>query len=255
MTATTCPTAPVPVPLIELTDEELAALSGPPDGVVVSPYLDGLEAAQRDQALLTAFRSLVARGLVEAPTRESACAAVPVADAELVEVEVRMSEALAQTLTLRRVAPVVLCAQRTDSARTSWRYVHVVDDELALDEVVEAGGLHRFGLLRPADVPEALLDWVVPDGWDGIDGPATDVAAGADVPLQLLDRLGTALLVADLVVRRAGDGGGDVLLGTFAGPDLLVLSTTRSAPGSAAHLRPASRRTVRDAIAEQLGRR
>jgi hypothetical protein len=255
MTSMTCPTALGHVPLIELTDEELAALCGPPDGVVVSPYLDGLEAAQRDQALLTAFRSLVARGLVEPPTRESARAAVAVADADLVEVEVRMSEALAQTLALRRAAPVVLCAQRTSSERTSWRYVHVVDGELALDEIVEAGGLHRFGLLRPADVPEALVDWVVPDGWDSTDGPATDVAAGADVPVPLLERLGTALLVADLVVRRAGDGGGDVLLGTFASPDLLVLSTTRSVAGSATTLRPVSRRTVRDAIAEQLGSR
>jgi hypothetical protein len=242
------------VPLIELTDEELAALAGPPDGLVVSPYLDGLQSAQRDQAVLTAFRGLVARGLVEAPTRGSGAGA-PVPDGELVEIEVRMSEALAQTLALRRVAPVVLCAQRTDAERTCWRYVHVVDDELALDEVVEAGGLHRFGLLRPADVPDALVDWVAPDGWHGTDGPATDVAASADLPYPLLERLGTARVVADLVVRRTGDGGGDRLLGTFAGPDLLVLSSTRSVPGSAATLRPASRRTVRDAIAEQLGRR
>lgn len=242
-----------PVPLLDLTDEELAALDGPADGLVVSPYLEALDPALRDQAVLTAFRSLVARGVVDGPTREQAQTAVrDAAGAPLAAVDVRMSEQLSQALTLRRIAPTVLCMQRTDAELTSWRYVHVVDHELALDEVVEPTGLHRFGLLRPVDVPEVLLDWLAPDGWDGADGPAHELAAGAQAPSALLERLAAAVVVADVVVRRAGDGGGDVLLGTFAGPDVLVLSTTRSAPGSTVRLRPASRRTVRDVIAEQL---
>lgn len=245
----------VPVPLLDLTDEELAALDGPPDGLVVSPYLEELPPAQREQAVLTAFRSLVARGLVEGPTAEQAQSAVrAAAGAELAAVDVRMSEALSQTLTLRRVAPTVLCAQRTYAERSSWRYVHVVDEELALDEVVEPTGLHRFALVRPGDVPDVLLDWLAPEGFDGTDGPAQEVAAGAEAPGPLLDQLARAQVVADLVVRRRDDDGADVLVGTFAGPGLLVLSTTRSGSGTGVSLRPASRRTVRDVIAEQLGR-
>jgi hypothetical protein len=163
-----------------------------------------------------------------------------------------MSEALSQALTLRRVAPTVLCAQRTNVELSSWRYVHVVDDVLALDEVVESTGLHRFGLLRPADVPDVLLDWLAPEGWDGEDGPVQQVDASGDAPGALLERLATAVVVADVVVRRAGDDGGDLLIGTFAGPGLLALSTTRSGEGSGVSLRAASRRTVRAVIAEQL---
>jgi hypothetical protein len=245
--------SPEPVPLLDLTDEELAALDGHPDGLVVSPYLEELEPAARDQAILTAFRSLVARGVVEGPTGEQVRQAVRAADgAALTPVDVRMSEPLSQALTLRRVAPTVLCAQRTNAELSSWRYVHVVDDELALDEVVEPTGLHRFGLLRPADVPDALLDWLAPEGWDGEDGAAQQVDAGSTAPHALLERLGSAVVVADVVVRRAGDDGGDLLIGTFAGPGLLVLSTTRSGDGSGTTLRAASRRTVRAVIAEQL---
>jgi hypothetical protein len=244
---------PVPVPLLDLTDEELAALDGAPDGLVVSPYLDELEPAARDQAILTAFRSLVARGVVEGPTADQVRQAVrAAAGAELTPVDVRMSEPLSQALTLRRVAPLVLCAQRTNAELSSWRYVHVVDDELALDEVVEPSGLHRFGLLRPADVPDVVLDWLAPDGWDGEDGPAQQLDGASSAPDVLLERLGAAVVVADVVVRRAGDEGGDLLIGTFAGPGLLALSTTRSGDAAGVSLRPASRRTVRAVIAEQL---
>lgn len=242
-----------PVALIDLTDEELAALAGAPDGLVVSPYLESLEPAQRDLAVVTAFRSLVARGLVEPPTPGQVTAAVRQAQgADLAELDVRMGEALSQALTLRRVAPTVLCAQRTSAELTTWRYVHLVDEELALDEVVEPSGLHRFGLLRPADVPDVLLDWLAPEGWDGPDGEPQQLDAGATAPGALLERLATAVVVCDVAVRRAGDDGGDLLIGTFAGPGLLVLSTTRSAPGSPVSLRPASRRTVRAVITEEL---
>lgn len=245
---------PVPVPLLDLTDEELAALDGAPDGLVVSPYLEELAPAARDQAVLTAFRSLVARGVIDGPTGDQVRHAVrEAAGSDLTPVDVRMSEPLSQALTLRRVASTVLCAQRTNAELSSWRYVHVVDDELALDEVVEPTGLHRFGLLRPADVPDVLLDWLAPEGWDAEDGPAQQVGAAGAAPDALLERLATAIVVADVVVRRAGDSGGDLLIGTFAAPGLLVLSTARSGDGSGTSLRTASRRTVRGVIAEQLG--
>ena len=237
------------VALIDLTDEELAALAGTDGSLVVSPYLDGLEEAARQQAVVSAFRSLVAHGLVQGPTAEAAAAARS-AGGE-VALEVRMSEPLAQALALRRAAGVVVCGQRTVADSTSWRYLHLVDD-VVLDEVVELTGLHRFGLLRPADLPDVLLDWVAPEGWDGADGPSTQLGVDGRLPEPLLEQLGTATVVADLVVRREGDGGGGMLLGTFAGPDLLVLSTTRAAAGSVVTLRPLSRRTLRDVIAEQL---
>lgn len=248
-----------PVVLVDLTDEELAALEAPGEGLVVTPYLDELGPGQRDTAVVTAFRGLVARGMVDGPSREQAEQAARTAaraGGGTAAVDVRMSEVLSQVLTLRRVAPRVVCAQRTVADLRHWRYVHVLDDELALDEVVEPTGLHRFALLRSTDVSEVLLSWLVPEGCESLDGPAQSLdpqdAARGRVPDQLLERLAQAQVVGDVTVRRVGDGGGSTLLGTFAAPGMLVLSRTGSEYGSSVVLRAASRRTVQEALIEQL---
>lgn len=268
-------TAPVPVPLVDLTDEELAAVDGPPVGIVVSPYLEELDAALHDVAVLTAFRSLVARGMVVAPTEEQAASAAREAAHEghdLAAVEVSMAEEVSQVLTLRRAASTVVCVQRTTATRghgasdgsvsgtteprRTWRYLHVVDGELTLDELVEPTGLHRYGLLRTGDAADLLLDWLAPDGHDGSDGAEVAIeartAAAGGTDAVLLDRLALAHVLADVTVRRTGDGGPGVLLGTFAGPDGLHLSTTTFGTGADVRLRPVSRRTLRQALADQL---
>ena len=247
------------MPLVDLTDEELAALDGPPVGIVVSPYLEELEPAARDVAVVTAFRSLVARGLVLAPTPEQAAAAARAAvtaGEELAAVDVEMAEVLSQVLTLRRVAARVVCVQRTTGGSRAWRYLHRVDDEITLDELVEPTGLHRYALVATATLLDVLIDWVVPDGVDGPDGPevALDASAAADGRPgdALLERLAGAHVLADVTVRSRDDAGPCLLLGTFAGPDGLHLSTTAFGTGGQVRLRPVSRRTLRAALADQL---
>ena len=250
---------PPPVPLVDLTDEELAALDGPPVGLVVSPYLEELEPAARDVAVVTAFRSLVARGLVLAPTPEQATAAAraaATAGEELAAVDVEMAEVLSQVLTLRRVADRVVCVQRTTDGARAWRYLHRVDDELTLDELVEPTGLHRYALVATPALLDVLVDWVVPEGVDGPDGAevALDASAAADGRAgdALLERLAGAHVLADVTVRGRADAGPGRLLGTFASPDGLHLSTTAFGTGGQVRLRPVSRRTLRAALADQL---
>jgi hypothetical protein len=165
-------------------------------------------------------------------------------------------------LTVRRSATAVVCAQRTTGAagadaRASWRYLHLVADDLCLDEVVEPTGLHRFGFLRPADVADVLLDWLAPDGADGVDGPPqrTSARAAADgtVPVALLERLATAHVVGDVLVRRADEQEPPALLGTFAGPGMLRLSVTREGRGDDVEPCPVSRDTLRALLDRRVG--
>lgn len=249
----------MPVPLIDLTDEELAALDGPPVGVVVSPYLEELDPAARDVAVVTAFRSLVARGLVLAPTAQAAAAAAREAATtgeQLAAVEVEMAEVVSQVLTLRRVAEQVVCVQRTTGQARAWRYLHRVDAELVLDELVEPTGLHRFSLVPAPDLLDVLVDWVVPDGLDGAEGPEVALEADSAVAGRsgdaLLEQLAAASVLSDVTVRGRDDAGPGLLLGTFAGPAGLHLSTTAFGTGAAVRLRPVSRRSLRAALADHL---
>lgn len=255
----TTPERSASVPLVDLTDEELAALDGMPVGLVVSPYLEELPPAARDVAVVTAFRSLVARGLVVAPTAQQATAAnrtAATAGAELAEVDVEMAEVLSQVLTLRRVADRVVCVQRTSGQARAWRYLHRVDDALTLDELVEPTGLHRYALVATPSLLDVLVDWVVPEGVDGPDGDevALDASAAADGRAgdALVEQLAGAHVLADVTVRGRDDAAPGVLLGTFAGPAGLHLTTTAFGTGGRVRLRPVSRRTLRTALAEQL---
>ena len=57
-----------PVFVDVLTDEELSVVARP-GAMPVMPFLDDLAEADRETARRSAYRSLVARGVVEPPTR------------------------------------------------------------------------------------------------------------------------------------------------------------------------------------------
>jgi len=243
-----------------LTDEELAVLDATPRPLVVTPHLDTLAPEQRETALRTAFRSLVSHGLVQPPSggwSPSPSQQTTGAPGALTELDVGLAEPLHHVLALRRAAGTVVCAQCITSRVTSWRYSHRVDDEVTLDELVDADGVHRFGLLESTCIVEAALSWLLPDGehsQDGEDGPevvVSGITTSADrIGQDLLTRLATATVVTEIVVRHER-GEAPVLLSIFAGPRVLVLS--RSTPGShAVALRSASRGTVRSALLDQL---
>lgn len=223
-------------PVVTLTDEELAVL-GHAEGPAVTPYLADLTGAVRDQALATALRGLLARGIVSAPDGDGA----PELQGDRVELDLLVRQDVLSVLTLRRGASAVVAVARTGAAVQDFLYVHVVA-EFVLVEQVGTDGHHRFSLGRAADLPDLLVGAVLhPEAASGTTGdpvtltvPAGEVAGPAAVavtPPALMARLGTAHLRADVTVLRPGatDGPGE-LLGLFTGPR--GCWTARTAAGS-----------------------
>jgi hypothetical protein len=247
--------APPGVPVLDLTDEEIAVLATT-DGPVVLPYLAGLDPEQARTATTTAYRSLVARGLLEAPTPQQAREAEreAVASGEgRVAYPVRMPEHLSHVLALRAGASAVVCVAVSTALGQEFRYAHVVEDVVLVEEVTTTG-LHRLGLLGLTDLPARLAAWVLhPEAVAGTGEEIVQLPGGEDddptPPDELLERLGAALVRADVVVRRAGDGGPGDLLGVFSGPGGTYASRTRHGSRTPVVIRPASPDEVRASLA------
>ena len=246
MSAPTLGQGPETVPVEVLTDEELAVLAAPTGGIVVSPFLAEVPQEQRETALRTAYRSLLARGIVDPPTPEATAAALARGDGH---VELMVRQDVRSVMALREAAQAVVAIARTTAAVQDFWYAHVVDD-VALLEEVGSDGLHRFALANAPDVPVLAAGAAVhPDAGDAEGDPTP--------PDEVLERLGAALVRADLVVRHHGDHA-PVMLGLFTGPG--GSWTTRveqgggatpvAVPGRAEDARAAVRDLVDDAFAQ-----
>lgn len=236
----TKPTADQPevqtIALEILTDEELSVLV-PDQGVVVSPVLDAVPAAQRDAVRRTAFRSLVARGIVDPPEPEAVAAILESSAATSggdVGIDLRVRNDVLSALTLRQSASAVVAVGRTSSSTQDFWYAHVVEEIVLLEEV-GSDGLHRFALGHARDLADLLVAAVVhPEATDGTgDDVELAVAPDSEAPTELVERLGQAYLRADvLVVTR--EAGAPVerpdLTGLFTGP--LGSWSVLSSPGS-----------------------
>lgn len=212
---------PQTVALEVLTDEELSVLTEDA-GVVVSPVLESVPAPERDAVRRTAFRSLVARGIVEAPDSTTTAEPTGTGDAA---VELRIRNDVLSALTLRRSASAVLAVARTTASGQDFWYAHVVHD-VALLEQVGSDGLHRFAIGHSHDLGELLIEAAIhPDATDGHgDGGDVELAVAPDgeAPAELLDRIGRSYLRADvMVVVRSGAQSPDrpTLTGLFTGPE------------------------------------
>jgi hypothetical protein len=213
-------------PLETLTDEEISVL-GPDQGVVVAPFLSEMADAERDTARATAFRGLVARGIVDPGDADDTTAPVaePVAEPAAsgdVAVDVRVRGDVLSLLTLRQGAPAVVAVARTSTVGQDFWYAHVVEEVLLLEEV-SATGLHRFALGHARDLPTLLARAALhPDATDGSGEPIElPVAPDGDAPAELVERIGLAYLRCDvLVVTRTV--GQEVerpeMTGLFTGP-------------------------------------
>lgn len=210
-------------PVVTLTDEELAAL-GHADGPAVTPYLADLTGPVRDQALATALRGLLARGIVSPPPGVTT---PPHVEGDRVELDLLVRQDVLSVLTLRRAAATVVAVARTGATNQDFLYAHVVEEFVLLEEV-GTDGQHRFALGRSADLGAMLVGAVVhPDAVSGTAGdpvtlrvPAGEVAGPAAVavtPPALVAQLGAAYLRSDVTVLR-GDAPGE-LLGLFTGPN------------------------------------
>ncbi|WP_137122934.1 hypothetical protein [Segeticoccus rhizosphaerae] len=228
-----------PETLIELTDEETAVLFGNLEGLVASPYLDQVPDDERTTVLHTAYRSLLARGVIVAapPTREPREDGRP---------EVEMAAGLAFLADIRDGAPVLLCLQRTVDDECVLRYAHVVDRFVLVEDVLE-GGLHRFGWLERDRLRACLQEFLVPDGavagsgepvaltsgWAGEQGPGPD-----DEPPAVPAVLEQASVNIDATVRHLLDEGPGELLGFFLGHAGSWLSRNQFGAGGAVILEP-----------------
>jgi hypothetical protein len=229
----------VPETLIELTDEETAVLFGGLEGLVATPYLDEVPEDERAAVLHTAYRSLLARGVIlpAPPDRRPREDGRP---------EVEMTPALDSLADIRDGAPVLLCLQRTVEQDCVLRYAHVVDEFVLVEDVLE-GGLHRFGWLERDRLRVCLQDFLVPDdaaaGSGGSvvlsQGDARDegAAAGGGAPA-VPAVLEHASVNIDATVRHLLDDGPGELLGFFLGPAGSWCSRNQFGAGGPVRLEP-----------------
>ncbi len=206
-----------------LTDEELSVLVAD-QGVVVSPVLAEVPDGERDVVRRTAFRGLVARGIVDPPEPDAVAAAFGTKSTTGdVGVDLRVRNDVLSALTLRQSASAVVAVARTSATQQDFWYAHVVEEVVLLEEV-GTDGLHRFALGHARDLPALLVAAAVhPEAADAGDTDDLELAVAPDseAPAELVERLGEAYLRADvLVVTR--EAGAAVerpdLTGLFTGP-------------------------------------
>ena len=228
------------------TDEELAVLARP-NPFAVSPYLDTLSPPDRQVATRTAYRGLLARGLVDPPSAEALATAREAGDGSL---ELMVDREIRSVLTLRESARVVIAVARTTSAGQDYWYGYHVEDVVLLEQI-GSDGLHRFALARPGQLTGlAVAAAVHPDSGDAAGHPVA-VPAGSDPtpPTPILSALGEALLRADLVVRHPGEGTVDPLV-AFSGPGGSWLVTGLGGPAAMAH--PVRAAQLREQLARHI---
>lgn len=222
-----------PVPVEVLTDEELAVLQAVP-ALVVTPHLSSLPDSERSTALRTAYRCLLARGIVHPPTAQAAAAS---AATSTVEVDVR--DDVRHVVAMRAAARSVMCVARTTAIGEDFWYAHLVSDVILVEHVT-SDGLHRFALADATSLHDLLVDVAVhPETTDSA-GPTYTVADPAQPPPEVVEVLAGAALRTDVVVRRAGDEH-RVLTGLFTGPRGAWLMSARHAEGKPVVVRPRTR--------------
>lgn len=239
--------APVTVFVEVLTDEELSVVARP-GTMPVTPHLDELPEAEREVARRAAYRSLLARGIVDPPTPEAIARATGVRDGS---VDLMMRQDVASVVALRAAPQAVVAAARTTATGQDFWYAHVVDDIVLLEEV-SRDGLHRFALAGAEHLDDLVVGAVLhPDAGDA-DGPAlpmTTAAGDPTPPDEVLQRLGAAFLRADVVVRRPGDTEPPVLT-VFSGPDGSWL--LQPLPGAELVAEPVAAAIARDRVVESV---
>jgi hypothetical protein len=260
--------------LESLTDEELAVLSLS-DGVPVTPYLSSVEPRERTPLLRTAYRGLVARGIVDPPTaearrrareeaadaagtdarpHESGGARDPSQPDPVVGIDLQVREDVRTLVTLRRAARAVVAMARTTALLQDYVYVHVVED-VALLEEVSSDGVHRFALRGLADLGETVLAAALhPQAGDAEGEPATVTSAAADDPSppdDVLAAAGQALVRCDLTVLTP-DEPAPTMLGLFTAPAGSWLFETPRGAGRPIVARPLAAEELREAVRDAL---
>ena len=205
-----------PVFVEVLTDEELSVVARP-GPMPVMPFLGDLSQPDAEVARRSAYRSLIARGIVDPPSPEAVAEATARRDGS---VELMVRQDVRSAVALREAAQVVVAIARTTSVTQDYWYAHLVDDVVLLEEV-SRDGMHRFALARAAQVGDlAAAAAVHPDAGDRSGEPVALTADEGDPtpPDEILERLGAAFVRTDVIVRRPGDTE-PPRFAVFSGPD------------------------------------
>jgi hypothetical protein len=169
-----------PVPVITLTDEELAALDGPRAlPVAPQPWLEGQKVSGRMLACQVALRSLAARGIVLPAGLDAGNATGGGALA--------LHQDLRAVLAMRRSALGIVLAQRRSGAERQSRMLYLHEGG-ALEEDISAVGLHGLTVVSSVRAAERLASFADPARVAGDDRAArqttvslTEIATGADI--------------------------------------------------------------------------
>lgn len=236
-----------PVFVEVLTDEEVAVLAAP-GNIAVSPYLSTLDETVAETARKTAYRSLLARGIVDQPTPEAVAKALDARDGS---VDLQVRQDVLTVMTLRRAAHAVVAVARTTAVAQDFWYAHLAEDVVLLEEV-SSDGMHRFAFAHDHQLADLVIRAALhPDSGDATGEP---IPLEVDVqdptpPTAVAEALGAALVRADVVVRYVGDVE-PPLLGMFTGPGGCWLVTSREGaqPVAAPMAADELRRHVRDTL-------
>ena len=253
--------------LPSFTDEELTILSAAPS-LVVTPYLSSIAPRDREPLLRTAYRGLLARGIIDPPSIDARARARAEIDRaveeppgraedddrpEVLGVDVAVRQDVAAMMTLRQAARAVVAVARTTALLQDYVYVHVVEDVLLIEEV-SSDGHHRFAL-RDADNLGAtvLAATVHPEAGDGAGEPAVlppGAVGDPTPPAAVLEMAGLALLRCDLTVLTADDDA--TMLGLFTAPAGSWLFESAQGSGAPVHARPVAVAELRSAVLAEL---
>lgn len=238
-----------PVFVDVLTDEELSVLSRP-GPMPVSPFLDGLPDDERDLARRSAYRSLIARGVLDPPTPQAVASAARAADGSL---DLQVRQDIASVVALREGARLVVALARTTATGQDFWYAHVVDDVVLLEEV-SRDGFHRFALARGKDLPGTVVKAAIdPEAGDASGAPQLVSTPPADPtpPMPLLERLGAAFVRTEVVIRHTAETG-PMAFSVLSGPAGCWVIEPPTAPGAQTSAVPmtafATRQKLVDAV-------
>jgi hypothetical protein len=244
-----------------MTDEELAILSGD-EGIVISPFLGTMDPRERKAVMRTAYRGMLARGLVNPPTPEAQAEAIEqrTEDGTYATVELAVRQDVQAMVTLRNAATTVVAAARTTAVSQDFWYAHVVDDVVLIEEV-SSDGLHRFALERSAALPDLVEAACIHPEAGNATGDVIEwrplSSEDPTPPTEIVEKIGEALVRCDLTVRFVGDEN-PPMLGLFTGPNgsWMLHSHEDSrrpvsvVPSTASDLRDEVRRSVVSGIAQ-----
>jgi hypothetical protein len=243
-----------PLPVIALTDEEIAALDGDlaDRGPVPLPWLDEKDKASRELACQVALRGLAARRLVVPLGTEGGGAG----GGEVGRGSIALRDDLRAVLAMRHSAHAVAFALRESDGRMRLLYL---GKSGALEEAISPGGLHGFTVVAHAAAADRLAAFADPEDAAVASlrpGPETEprvlplaeIARGAEIPAMAGAR--SVTMVTRLVF---GSDAGEQRLTVYAKEAGVVVACPADASGAQAlRFAEVSRSGLRERLADLL---